>query len=50
MLRSFQTRLELSDRQATVIARHASYSRWIYNWALRLCGEADRSGLTNRQP
>ncbi len=45
MLRSFKTKLKLDDRQATVMARHAGYSRWIYNWALRLWGEAYQAGL-----
>ncbi|MCL1472994.1 transposase [Argonema antarcticum] len=39
MLRSFKTKLKLDRRQATVMARHAGYSRSIYNWTLRLWGE-----------
>lgn len=43
--KAFRTKLKLNNEQKTVIAQHAGYARWVYNWALALWIEADRSGL-----
>nr|WP_229424433.1 transposase [Moorena producens] len=45
MLRAFKTKLKLNNKQKTLMAQHAGYSRWIWNWALRIWNEADKEGL-----
>lgn len=45
MYKAIKTRLKLNDRQATLMAKHAGYARWVYNWALRLWSEAYKEGL-----
>lgn len=34
MLLGFRTKLKLNGRQRKLMAQHAGYSRWIYNWGL----------------
>ncbi|MEA5544352.1 MAG: helix-turn-helix domain-containing protein, partial [Limnoraphis robusta] len=34
MQRAFKTQLKLNNRQKTLMAKHAGYSRWVWNWAL----------------
>lgn len=34
MLLGFRTKLKLNQLQRTLMAQHAGYSRWVYNWGL----------------
>ena len=34
MLLGWSTKLKLNGRQRKLMAQHAGYSRWIYNWGL----------------
>ncbi len=43
--KAFRTKLKLNNQQKTVMAQHAGYSRWVYNWGLRLWEEAYKDGL-----
>jgi putative transposase len=43
--RAIKTKLKLNDRQATLMAQHAGFGRWVWNWALRLWDEAYQAGL-----
>ncbi len=45
MQRAFKTKLKLNNKQKTLMAQHAGYSRWIWNWALNLWNEAYKAGL-----
>lgn len=45
MLKGFRTKLDLNNKQATVMARHAGYARWVWNWGLALWREAYKEGL-----
>ena len=45
MQRAFKTKLKLNDKQKTLMAQHAGYSRWIWNWGLNLWNQADEAGL-----
>ncbi|NEP24388.1 MAG: IS200/IS605 family element transposase accessory protein TnpB [Moorea sp. SIO1F2] len=45
MLRAFKTKLKLNNKQKTLMAQHAGYSRWIWNWALGMWNEAYKEGL-----
>jgi putative transposase len=40
MQRAFKTKLKLNNKQKTLMAQHAGYSRWIWNWALNLWSQA----------
>jgi putative transposase len=42
---AFKTKLKLNNRQATLIAQHAGFGRWVWNWGLRLWDEAYKAGL-----
>lgn len=43
--KAFRTRLKLNNKQATVMAKHAGFGRWVWNWALVLWSEAYKEGL-----
>jgi len=43
--RAIKTKLKLNDRQCTLMAQHAGFGRWVWNWALRLWDEARKAGL-----
>ncbi|MGH8002688.1 MAG: RNA-guided endonuclease InsQ/TnpB family protein [Brasilonema sp.] len=43
--KAFRTRLKLNNQQRTVMAQHAGYSRWVYNWGLKLWEQAYKDGL-----
>ncbi len=45
MQRAFKTKLKLNNQQRTLMAQHAGYSRWVWNWALNLWNEAYKEGL-----
>lgn len=45
MLKGFRTKLALNNKLATVMARHAGYARWVWNWGLALWREAYKEGL-----
>lgn len=45
MQRAFRTKLKLNHKQKTLMAQHAGYSRWVWNWALNLWNEAKKVGL-----
>ena len=45
MQRAFKTKLKLNNKQKTLMAQHAGYSRWVWNWALNLWKEAALAGL-----
>ncbi len=45
MQRAFKTQLKLNNKQKTLMAQHAGYSRWVWNWALNLWHRADQAGL-----
>jgi len=43
--KAIRTKLKLNNTQATLMAKHAGYSRWVYNWGLRLWSEGYKDGL-----
>jgi putative transposase len=43
--KAIKTKLKLNNYQATVMAKHAGFSRWVYNWGLRLWSEGYKAGL-----
>lgn len=45
MLKGFRTKLDINNHQATLMARHAGYARWVWNWGLALWREAYKEGL-----
>ncbi|NEO92819.1 MAG: IS200/IS605 family element transposase accessory protein TnpB [Moorea sp. SIO3G5] len=45
MQRAFKTRLKLNNHQQSIMAQHAGYARWVWNWALRMWDEAYKEGL-----
>ncbi|NEP30060.1 RNA-guided endonuclease TnpB family protein [Moorena sp. SIO3B2] len=45
MQRGFKTQLKLNNRQKTLMAQHAGYSRWLWNWALNMWNESYKAGL-----
>lgn len=48
MLLGFKTRLNLNQKQKTLMAQHAGYSRWVFNWALATRKRAYQEGLKPR--
>ncbi len=42
---AYRTKLKLNNQQRTLMAQHAGYGRWVYNWGLRMWMESYRSGL-----
>ena len=45
MYKAYRTKLKLNDRQKTLLAQHAGYARWVFNWGLALWNEAYKDGL-----
>ena len=45
MYKAYRTKLKLNDRQETLLAQHAGYARWVFNWGLALWNEAYADGL-----
>ncbi|NEQ36398.1 MAG: IS200/IS605 family element transposase accessory protein TnpB [Okeania sp. SIO3I5] len=43
-MKSIRTKLKLNNQQKTLMAQHAGYSRWCYNWGLSLWNAAYRNG------
>lgn len=43
--KAWNTQLKLNDRQATLMAKHAGYARFVFNWGLRLWRSAYEEGL-----
>ncbi|WP_237395781.1 transposase [Okeania sp. KiyG1] len=43
-MKSIRTKLKLNNKQKTLMAQHAGYSRWVYNWGLSLWNAAYRDG------
>ncbi|NET77526.1 transposase [Okeania hirsuta] len=43
-MKSIRTKLKLNNRQKTLLAQHAGYSRWCYNWGLSLWNAAYQDG------
>ncbi|NEP89506.1 MAG: IS200/IS605 family element transposase accessory protein TnpB [Okeania sp. SIO2C2] len=41
-MKSIRTKLKLNNKQKTLMAQHAGYSRWVYNWGLSLWNAAYR--------
>ncbi|NEP08295.1 MAG: helix-turn-helix domain-containing protein [Okeania sp. SIO2G4] len=44
MYKSIRTKLKLNNQQKTLLAQHAGYSRWCYNWGLSLWNAAYQDG------
>ncbi|AOX00404.1 transposase [Moorena producens PAL-8-15-08-1] len=42
---SYTTKLKLNNRQKTLMAKHAGFSRWVYNWGLGMWKDAYNEGL-----
>jgi len=40
MLQGFKTKLDLNNKQKTMMAKHAGVARHAYNWGLQICFEA----------
>ena len=43
--KAFRTKLKLGNKQVTLMAKHAGYARFVFNWGLRLWSEAYKEGL-----
>ena len=43
-MKSIRTKLKLNNKQKTLMAQHAGYSRWCYNWGLSLWIRAYKDG------
>ncbi|NEQ41338.1 MAG: IS200/IS605 family element transposase accessory protein TnpB [Okeania sp. SIO3I5] len=43
-MKSIRTKLKLNNKQKTLMAQHAGYSRWCYNWGLSLWNVAYKAG------
>ncbi|WP_202224720.1 RNA-guided endonuclease TnpB family protein [Okeania sp. KiyG1] len=43
-MKSIRTKLKLNNKQKTLMAQHAGYSRWCYNWGLSLWNQAYTDG------
>ncbi|NES78651.1 MULTISPECIES: RNA-guided endonuclease TnpB family protein [Okeania] len=44
MYKSIRTKLKLNNKQKTLLAQHAGYTRWCYNWGLSLWNAAYKNG------
>jgi putative transposase len=42
---AYRTQLKLNNAQRELMAKHAGFARWVYNWGLKLWGEAYKHGL-----
>ena len=45
MYKAYRTKLKLNDKQKTLLARHAGYARFVFNWGLALWNGAYKDGL-----
>ncbi|NEN96110.1 MAG: transposase, partial [Moorea sp. SIO3I7] len=45
MHKAIKTKLKLNNHQKTLMAKHAGYYRWVYNWGLALWQQAYSEGL-----
>ncbi len=45
MYKAYRTKLYLNNQQKTLMAKHAGFARWVYNWGLRLWKESVKVGL-----
>jgi len=45
MYKAYRTKLDLNNQQKTLMAKHAGFARWVYNWALRLWKDSYKEGL-----
>lgn len=45
MLLGFKTKLKLNNQQKTLMAQHAGYARWVFNWGLKAWSETYQDGL-----
>jgi putative transposase len=43
--KAYRTKLDLNNSQKTLMAKHAGFSRWVYNWGLQLWKESYKEGL-----
>ncbi len=43
-MKSIRTKLKLNNKQKTLLAQHAGYNRWCYNWGLSLWNAAYKDG------
>lgn len=43
--KAIKTKLKLNNCQATLMAKHAGFARWVYNWGLRLWSQGYQEGL-----
>ncbi|MGD1804776.1 RNA-guided endonuclease InsQ/TnpB family protein [Dapis sp. BLCC M126] len=43
-MKSVRTKLKLNNKQKTLLAQHAGYGRWCYNWGLSLWNQAYKDG------
>lgn len=50
MQRAYHTKLKLNHKQKTLMAQHAGYSRWVWNWGLNLWNQAYLAGLKPSAP
>ncbi|NEQ71718.1 MAG: IS200/IS605 family element transposase accessory protein TnpB [Okeania sp. SIO2C9] len=49
-MKSIRTKLKLNNKQKTLMAQHAGYSRWCYNWGLSLWNAAYKNGYKPNIP
>lgn len=45
MYKSYRIKLNLNNQQKTIMAKHAGFARWVYNWGLRLWKDGYNAGL-----
>lgn len=43
--KAIKTKLKLNNRDCTLMAKHAGFARWIYNWGLGLWSEGYKEGV-----
>jgi putative transposase len=43
--KAYRTKLDLNNEEKTLMAKHAGFSRWVYNWGLRLWKDGYKEGL-----
>ncbi|NEO46097.1 helix-turn-helix domain-containing protein [Moorena bouillonii] len=36
MYKALKTKVKLNNQHKTLMAQHAGYSRWVYNWGLAI--------------
>ncbi|MGB3206280.1 MAG: RNA-guided endonuclease TnpB family protein [Crinalium sp.] len=45
MYKAYRTKLDLNNEEKTLMAKHAGFARWVYNWGLRLWKDGYKEGL-----